>query len=525
MDLLIDILTSEFQRKKMSSRKRLRRKTNVNIKREEAKNNNFGEITPLDFTTPKALFESFLKPVSMSRFFDKYWEKQPVHIPLSPERALYYDQLFSVQTLRNLLSQEELHFGYDVNAVRYVNNSREDLNSNGRMTVAKFDRLFNKEKGTIQFHQPQRFQDKLWQLLENLESFFGCLVGSNIYITPPGAQGLPPHHDDVEVFIIQLEGEKHWQLHKPLIDLPREYSRDLTASEIGEPTHNLILKPGDLLYFPRGTIHHAKTLANGIHSTHITISTYQKHTWGDYLMCVFPKLLEEAMSTDAAFRKGLPINFMASEKLAQSSKLNSVVKQLLRKMKYDKYIPADEMMEDFARCRLPPYKIDRELFQNSIPEGSPPNVSSKVRLRFADRVCCIVKRDFAAMANGTGSDDESDGSSDDGVDESVGSPSILVQPKDDEMLFVFTSFLNNRRTHMMGQTAEDEVFCTPKFPKNFMDAINYLKSHCDRFVDVSQIPLDNKEQKESLIRSLWATHLLEVQPCKYRKAAKSARLH
>ena len=32
-----------------------------------------------------------------------------------------------------------------------------------------------------------------------MESYFGCLVGSNIYMTPADAQGLAPHYDDVEV--------------------------------------------------------------------------------------------------------------------------------------------------------------------------------------------------------------------------------------------------------------------------------------------------------------------------------------
>ena len=42
-------------------------------------------------------------------------------------------------------------------------------------------------------------QDLLWRVLTHLETYFGCLVGSNVYITPSHAQGLAPHFDDVEV--------------------------------------------------------------------------------------------------------------------------------------------------------------------------------------------------------------------------------------------------------------------------------------------------------------------------------------
>ena len=45
-----------------------------------------------------------------------------------------------------------------------------------------------------------------------------------------------------QVFILQLEGEKRWQLHKPPTKLPRDYSKDLDMSTIGQPTHDILLK-------------------------------------------------------------------------------------------------------------------------------------------------------------------------------------------------------------------------------------------------------------------------------------------
>lgn len=35
------------------------------------------------------------------------------------------------------------------------------------------------------------------------------------YLTPPGTQGFAPHYDDIEAFILQLEGRKHWRLYSP----------------------------------------------------------------------------------------------------------------------------------------------------------------------------------------------------------------------------------------------------------------------------------------------------------------------
>lgn len=38
------------------------------------------------------------------------------------------------------------------------------------------------------------------------------------YLTPPDSQGFAPHYDDIEAFVLQLEGKKHWRLYNPLSD-------------------------------------------------------------------------------------------------------------------------------------------------------------------------------------------------------------------------------------------------------------------------------------------------------------------
>ena len=42
-----------------------------------------------------------------------------------------------------------------------------------------------------------------------------CFASTLRYLTPAGTQGFAPHYDDIEVFVIQLEGKKHWRLYKP----------------------------------------------------------------------------------------------------------------------------------------------------------------------------------------------------------------------------------------------------------------------------------------------------------------------
>lgn len=108
-----------------------------------------------------------------------------------------------------------------------------------------------------------------------------------------------------QVLILQCEGQKRWKLYEPPITLPMEYSHDLKREEIGRPVSEMTLNPGDLLYMPRGTVHEA--VAANVACTHVTLSTFQQHTWGHYLLSVLPRLFRESMLKDVELRRGLPL--------------------------------------------------------------------------------------------------------------------------------------------------------------------------------------------------------------------------
>ena len=81
-----------------------------------------------------------------------------------------------------------------------------------------------------------------------LESDMGHPVQVNAYLTPPGATGLAPHVDGHDVIVRQLHGSKSWSV---------------------EGLGQIELHPGDGLYMPAGTRHHAATQDQM--SLHLTI--------------------------------------------------------------------------------------------------------------------------------------------------------------------------------------------------------------------------------------------------------------
>jgi hypothetical protein len=118
----------------------------------------------------------------------------------------------------------------------------------------------------------------------------------NAYYTPRAAQGLPVHHDTHDVFVLQVSGEKRWLVYKPALELPlrnQKYSAEMGGP--GEPVHDLVLRPGDMLYLPRGWLHEA--LTSDSDSLHLTVGV-NVVTWLD----AFKAALEEC-GDELGFRR------------------------------------------------------------------------------------------------------------------------------------------------------------------------------------------------------------------------------
>jgi hypothetical protein len=98
-------------------------------------------------------------------------------------------------------------------------------------------------------------------------------VQVNAYLTPEAATGLELHFDYHDVFIVQLEGSKRWRVWEPLVrtQLPVRAARVPmpTLDELGPPALDRTLRPGDVLYLPRGFPHAAETVDAS--SAHLTI--------------------------------------------------------------------------------------------------------------------------------------------------------------------------------------------------------------------------------------------------------------
>lgn len=435
------------------------------------------EPSTLNFDSPSALFESLISPITTKTFFKDFWEQKPLLLQRDdPALATYYQSLFRLSDLKSLCNRG-LYYGRDVNVCRCIGGKKKVLNKDGKVHFLQLRKDFDQKRATIQFHQPQRFKDELWRIQERLECYFGSLVGSNVYITPGGSQGLPPHYDDVEVFVLQLEGEKHWRLYQPTVPLAREYCVE-PEDRIGKPMLEFTLKPGDLIYFPRGTIHQADTPPGLAHSTHLTISTYQNNSWGDFLLDTISGIVFETAKDNMELRAGIPRQMLlqAETTTAETKRLSDFLRTLADRLEGTKELFSADMKKDFIINRLPPYYVGDEA-EFSTPGGQLPRLDSTVRLRFKDHVILTV-----------GPDQEQS-------DESR-----------EKMVYIYHSLKNRRETHMMGN--EETEAHGLRFPLSHVEALKQLWN-CSA-VSVKDLRLSTDQEKENLVLSLWTECLIQV---------------
>lgn len=317
-----------------------------------------------------------LRPCTPQQFISDHLDSQPLHIS-RPKHQAYFDDLLTKGDIQRLLKTQQLQYGLNVDVTHYTDEQRSNLNYNKRedpdnmhevaaaTTVMK---RFNKEGCSIRILHPQRWVEPIYRLLSLLEDELRSPVGCNAYLTPPGSQGFAPHWDDIDAFILQVEGSKRWCLYAPQDDadlLPLDSSRDFSKDELGQLLLDVVLRPGDLLYMPRGCIHHAEALKDS-HSLHLTVSANQHCSWSDLLNTAVPRALELASSECIGLRQSLPFDmcthmglpFEGSESKGRAAferKAQQLAQQVIEQIPWD--AAADRMFVQFIQQRLPPYGL------------------------------------------------------------------------------------------------------------------------------------------------------------------------
>ncbi|XP_030628508.1 ribosomal oxygenase 1 [Chanos chanos] len=423
------------------------------------------------------LFQWIIHPMSEKSFFRDYWEKKPLLI--KRRNPSYYEGLFSTAEFDRILRNDNVQYGVNLDVTSYSNGKRETHNPPGRaLPYTVWD--FYESGCSLRMLNPQAFSSTVWNVLSILQEQFGSMAGANVYLTPAGTQGFAPHYDDIEAFIIQLEGKKHWRVYNPRSEdevLPLVSSPNFSQAEIGKPVMEVVLEAGDLLYFPRGFIHQGDCLPDA-HSLHITISSYQRNCWGDLLMKAVPAALEMAMEEDVEFRKGLPLDYLSYMGVQNSDKedprrgkflahVHGLMKKLIDHAPVDAAV--DQKAREFLHDCLPPMLTEAE--KQSSVYGAPARWDDGEALDVAVHIkghtkIRLIRAGIARLCS------------------------------DGEAVFLYYTSENSRVYHK-------EEPKSIEIKAEYTDAMEFLIHSYPKFVPVNSLPCESPEDKVSLAEMLF----------------------
>ncbi len=168
------------------------------------------------------------------------------------------------------------------------------------------------------------------------------LVQVNAYLTTRSTAGFPLHWDDHDVVVLQVAGEKTWDVRGSSRPFPlyRDAERNGTAS--AQQVWKGALRAGDLMHIPRGYWHQAtRAEYTGGISLHITFG-FPKRTGVDWLTW----LADQARDVEL-FRRDLVRDGSARERAAQERALVDAAVELLRSS------PPAEFLAGRARTQPP----------------------------------------------------------------------------------------------------------------------------------------------------------------------------
>jgi len=437
----------------------------------------------------RVLFQWMIHPYPTKKFFKLIWEEKPLLVRRHDSN--YARGVFSTEDLNKILESNDIQYGVHLDITTYQDETRETLNIPGRaFPPVVWD--FYKNGCSVRLRNPQMFSPTLHSMCASLQEYFKASVGGNIYLTPAGTQGFAPHYDDIEAFVLQLEGKKLWKIYNPLSDqtLPRFSSGNFKQNEIGEMIFSTVLEPGDILYFPRGYIHQAEALPD-VHSMHVTLSTYQKNTWGDIMEKVVAPALKSAIENDIEFRRGLPLDFLDVLGVQNSNSDNprrqhlfSKVRGLFARMAEHADIDgaADQHAKSYLHLSLPPKLTEAQNkcsisnakvgFAGGQPSTFICDLNMDTRVRVLQKNCLRICME------------ESNSKEEDFVTvyHNVQNPLIRIHASDEAKYF--------------------------EISPDIAIGVDYLLAKFPAYVPISSIPLPHEKDKMSLANTLFENNVL-----------------
>ncbi|GGC32159.1 hypothetical protein GCM10011504_07940 [Siccirubricoccus deserti] len=251
-----------------------------------------------------------LAPVTPEQFFTEYHDRKPLCIRGGLAKfahVLSWRQINRLLDMTHIWSSQSLQLvldGTPVLAEQYCGRATSRDNTPVLQPEAARVQDWVKRGASLVLNDVDSLTPGLAAVSAALENAGLGKAQANVYVSWQSHKAFPAHYDTHEVWAVQVEGEKSWNIWDGRAEWPiphpafRSQSQAHHEQAKGRLREKLLLKAGDLLYLPRGWYHDA--LAEAPASVHVTYGVHAP--LGIDLLTI---LMDRALG-DAEFRKALP---------------------------------------------------------------------------------------------------------------------------------------------------------------------------------------------------------------------------
>lgn len=256
-----------------------------------------------------------IAPVSLSTFFESYWDKKHIYIKKEDGKNLH--QLFSyerlseivntqiynlrphdlrITTAGNILDTEEFT-EVSSHYVSAVTQPRE------KISISKLNEYLQNGASVVisEIHETDKV---LQQFAHQLKGDFGVPVSVTVVHSSKANETFKPHYDTTDLFILQIDGQKLWKLGGYTAH-PTKFRDETNYTEtIDTDAEDVILSPGDVLYIPSGAWHDTASVTDT--SLSLSISVHNKRNI-DLAYTIIHYYLSQNLLNDKVLRANMPL--------------------------------------------------------------------------------------------------------------------------------------------------------------------------------------------------------------------------
>ncbi|MFC7737784.1 cupin domain-containing protein [Roseomonas sp. GCM10028921] len=251
-----------------------------------------------------------LAPMDPARFLAEFHDRQPLHIKGGAAKfagVLSWSVIDRLLNQTHIWSSQSLKLQMDIQPVppeAYCIRATGRDNTPVMQPDARRLREWVAKGASVVLNDVDSLTPGLASVSEALEGAGFGRAQANVYISFQAHKAFPTHFDTHDVWAVQVEGEKTWNIWSGRADYPIPHPAFRSLGQAhherarGTLREKVLLKAGDLLYLPRGWYHDA--LAEGPASVHVAYGVHAP------IGLDLANMLAERALQEPLFRQPLP---------------------------------------------------------------------------------------------------------------------------------------------------------------------------------------------------------------------------